>query len=132
MEQTSYSDFSVGRPSTNSLSKMPSDAGCLVPYRYFIHEVQFSPAEMDLYEDLTEQLVRAGFRVNDNGVTVGLSQTVERLLQRRRALVEQADSKIEALENVLKTIKPAGHHQNADIHFRETDSKRESKTNHGG
>ena len=82
------------------------DAGCLVPYRYFIHEVQFSPAEMDLYEDLTEQLVRAGFRVNDNGVTVGLSPTVERLLQRRRALVEQADSKIGALENVLKQSSP--------------------------
>ena len=82
------------------------DAGCLVPYRYYIHQVQFSQDEMDLYEDLTEQLVRAGFRVDDNGVTVGLSRRVERLLQRRRALVEQAESKIDSLQEALSQSDP--------------------------
>ena len=61
---------------------------------------------MDLYEELTEQLVRAGFRVDDNGVTVGLSQRVERLLQRRRALVEQTDLKIDVLERALTQSNP--------------------------
>ena len=98
--------FFGGPPVFEFSLKDAINAGCLVPYRYFIHEVQFNPAEMDLYEDLTEQLVRAGFRVNDDGVTVGLSKRVERLLQRRRALVEQADSKIEALEHVLKQSSP--------------------------
>ena len=49
---------------------------------------------MDHYEDLTEQLARAGFRISDDGRTVGLTPRVERLLRERRALVEQADSKL--------------------------------------
>ena len=99
-------DFFGGAPVFDFSLKDAIDAGCLVPYHYFIHEVQFSPDEMDLYEELTEQLVRAGFRVDDNGVTVGLSQRVERLLQRRRALVEQADLKIDALERALTQSNP--------------------------
>ena len=99
-------DFFGGPPVFEFSLKDAIDVGCLVPYRYFIHEIQFSPDEMDLYEELTEQLVRAGFRVDDNGVTVGLTQRVERLLQRRRALVEQADLKMDALERALTQTNP--------------------------
>ena len=99
-------DFFGGSPVFEFSLKEAIDAGCLVPYRYFIHQVEFSQDEMDLYEDLTEQLVRAGFRVDDNGATVGLSNRVERLLQRRRALVEQADSKIDTLERALTQSDP--------------------------
>ena len=98
--------FFGGPPVFEFSLKDAIDAGCLVPYRYFIHEVQFTQDEMGLYDDLTEQLVRAGFRVNDDGVTVGLTTRVERLLQRRRALVEQADSKVEALKGILKQSNP--------------------------
>ena len=99
-------DFFGGTPVFEFALKDAIDAGCLVPYRYYIHQVKFSQDEMDLYEDLTEQLVRAGFRVDDNGVTVGLSRRVERLLQRRRALVEQADSKIDSLQEALSQSDP--------------------------
>ena len=99
-------EFFGGPPVFEFSLKDAIDAGCLVPYRYYIHQVQFSQDEMDLYEDLTEQLVRAGFRVDDNGVTVGLSRRVERLLQRRRALVEQADSKIDSLQEALSQSDP--------------------------
>ena len=99
-------DFFGGPPVFEFSLKEAIDAGCLVPYRYFIHEVQFSTDEMDLYEDLTEQLARAGFRVDDKGVTVGLTRKVERLLQQRRALVEQADLKIDVLERALTQTNP--------------------------
>ena len=81
-------------------------SGCLVPYRYYPHIVELSIYEMEHYEDLSEQLARAGFRVDDHGRTVGLSPKVERLLRDRRALVEQADSKLDALERALKQLNP--------------------------
>lgn len=79
-------------------------AGCLAPYRYHLHEVNFETDEMDYFEDLTRKLVRAGFCVDDDGRTVGLSDRVARLLRERRALVEQADAKLNALEGQLATM----------------------------
>ena len=80
------------------------DTGCLVPYRYYPHEVKLESDEMEYYEDLTEQLVRAGFRIDDDGRTVGLSDRVARLLRDRRALVEQADAKLRVLDHKLTCI----------------------------
>ena len=82
------------------------NAGCLVPYRYYLHPVEFDRVEMEHYEDLTEQLVRAGFRITDDGQTVGLTPKVERLLRERRALVEQAGSKLIALEQAFRQMNP--------------------------
>ena len=79
-------------------------AGCLVPYRYHIHVVSFEDSEIDEYEDLTERLVRAGFRVDDDGRTVGMNSTVARLLRERRALVEQARAKLPALEAEIRRM----------------------------
>lgn len=80
------------------------DAGCLVPYQYQLRTVSFNQDEMEQYEDLTQQLVRAGFSVDDDGRTVGMSDRVARLLRDRRALVEQADEKIVALERELQLM----------------------------
>ena len=79
-------------------------SGCLVPYNYHLHVVTFEDAEIDEYEALTERLARAGFRVDDDGRSVGLSDTVARLLRERRALVEQARAKLPALEAELRRI----------------------------
>ena len=80
------------------------EAGCLAPYRYYLHVVNLETNEMEYYEDLTEQLVKAGFRIDDDGRTVGLSERVARLLRDRRALVEQADAKLRFLEHKLTCI----------------------------
>ena len=77
---------------------------CLVPYKYFIHPVEFHREEMEYYLELTEQLVRAGFRTDDDGRTVGLTPRVASLLRDRRALIEQASGKISSLELELKHI----------------------------
>ena len=80
------------------------ESGCLVPYAYYLHVVEFDATEMDQYSYLTEELVRAGFRVDDEGVTMALTPRVERLLRERRALVEQADAKLPALEAELRRM----------------------------
>ncbi len=82
-------------------------SGCLVPYEYHLHVIQFDVEEMDYYEELTAQLARAGFRIADDGRTIGLSPTAERLLRKRRALVEQASAKVDALREVLEQMGPA-------------------------
>ena len=76
----------------------------MVPYNYHVHVVSFDDGEIEEYEALTERLVRAGFRVDDDGRTVGLSATVSRLLRERRALVEQANAKLPALEAEIRRI----------------------------
>ena len=76
--------------------------GCLVPYRYYVHVVDLYPGEMEHYERLTEELVRTGFRFDDDGVTIGLTPKVKRLLRERRAVIEQADAKLGSLESELR------------------------------
>ena len=61
---------------------------------------------MERYEELTEQLARAGFRITDDGRQLGSVPKVERLLRERRALVEQANSKVAALEQALRQMNP--------------------------
>ena len=97
-------DFFGGPPIFNFSLGDAIDTGCLVSYRYYLHEVEFASDEMEYYEDLTAQLVQAGFRIDDDGITVGLSDRVARLLRDRRALVEQADAKLRVLEHLLKCI----------------------------
>ena len=96
--------FFGGPPRYEFSLKDAIQAGCLVPYKYYLHLVEFEPDEMERYEDLTDQLVRAGFRADDEGRTVGMSDRVAKLLRDRRALVEQAKGKISSLESQLKII----------------------------
>jgi superfamily II DNA or RNA helicase len=80
------------------------DAGCLVPYDYFIHRVELTSEEMERYRLLSEELIRAGFRVDDDGRMIINNPKIERLLRRRRAVLEQAENKISALrEELLRT-----------------------------
>ena len=99
-------EFFGGEPVFEFTLRDAINAGCLVPYRYYLHVVEFDTVEMEHYEDLTEQLVQAGFRITDDGRTVGLTPRVEWLLRERRALVEQAGSKLVALEQALKRMNP--------------------------
>lgn len=77
-------------------------AGCLTPYNYHLHEVSMSNNEMAEYAELTRQLGRKGFSGADNGNDAGLDSQVESLLRRRRALLEQVESKIPRLVELLR------------------------------
>lgn len=76
-------------------------SGCLVPYEYHVHFVDLTHDEAELYSDLSEELRRLGFRVDDDGESVALTARMERLLRRRRAVVEQAAGKIDELRRLL-------------------------------
>ena len=79
-------------------------AGCLVPYDYYVHEVELTDEEAERYSDLTAQLRRLGFRVDDEGQVMNLTPRTERLLRERRAVVEQACNKLGHLRNMLEAV----------------------------
>jgi superfamily II DNA or RNA helicase len=81
-------------------------AGCLTPYEYYVHEVGLTHTEMDRYVALTEELRAAGFRVDDDGRTVIANPKVERLLRERRAVLEQAQGKLDVLRDLLVASGP--------------------------
>ena len=97
-------DFFGGPPQFEFSLGEAIKAGCLVPYEYYIHPVEFQPDEMERYQELTERLIKAGFQIGDDGRTVGLTDRVASLLRDRRALVEQADAKISSLARELERI----------------------------
>lgn len=97
-------DFFGGPPQFEFSLGEAIRAGCLVPYEYYLHPVEFQNEEMERYEDLTERLIRAGFQIDDDGRTVGLTARVASLLRDRRALVEQADAKVGSLATELERI----------------------------
>lgn len=74
--------------------------GCLTPYRYHIHQVPFTDDELEKYSELSEQLARAGYGLDD-GVDLGLTERQKQLLRERRGLIEQADGKIHSLRELL-------------------------------
>src|SRR6185437_12648718 len=71
---------------------------CLVPYNYYLHPVQLTPGEQQQWEELTDKLVRAGFKGADDGPGLGkVSREVLTLLVKRRSVLEGAAAKVEAL-----------------------------------
>ncbi len=79
-------------------------AGCLTPYEYHLHEVTMSDDEFDKWTELTEELRKAGYTVDDDGRSVVPTAKAERLLRDRRSVIEQASSKIEKLQEIFKRM----------------------------
>ena len=82
-------------------------AGCLTPYQYYLHEVRMSDREVDKWTELTEELRKAGFNLDDDGQSIALTAKAERLLRDRRAVLEQASAKVEALRELLLAMGPS-------------------------
>ncbi len=82
-------------------------SGCLTPYEYHLHEVPMSDQELDKWTELTEELGKAGFMVDDDGRSVVPSARAERLLRERRAVLEQASAKIGILRELLLGLGPS-------------------------
>ena len=82
-------------------------AGCLTPYEYHLHEVAMSERELDRWTELTEELRKAGFTVDDDGRSVVPTAKAERLLRERRAVLEQASAKVGLLRELLQGMGPS-------------------------
>ncbi len=75
---------------------------CLVPYDYYLHEVQLTEAEVEEWLTLTEQLRKRGWKFTQEEGQVNLPPDIQRLLIRRRFILEQASNKLAVLKDVLQ------------------------------
>jgi len=71
---------------------------CLVEYEYYVHPVELTEDEMDAWYALTEKIGQNAWRQDDPDAD---DEYLMKLLRDRRALLENAENKIAALEEVL-------------------------------
>ena len=71
---------------------------CLVEYEYYVHPVELTEDEMDAWYALTEKIGKNAWRQEDPDSD---NEYLMKLLRDRRALLENAENKIAALEEVL-------------------------------
>ena len=71
---------------------------CLVEYDYFIHSVNLTDDEVDHWYELTELIRANAWRQEQDS---GPDEYMTKLLRDRRAILEVAENKIEALEEVI-------------------------------
>ena len=71
---------------------------CLVEYEYYVHPVELTEDEMEEWYVLTEKIRKNAWRQEDRDAD---DEYLMKLLRDRRALLENAQNKIAALENVL-------------------------------
>ncbi|MCY3826197.1 MAG: DEAD/DEAH box helicase family protein [Candidatus Dadabacteria bacterium] len=77
---------------------------CLVPYNYYMHQVDLTNDEFSEWKSLTERLIRKGFKGDADASDSGsLPRDVETLLFARRRVIESAENKVEALRQLLKS-----------------------------
>ena len=71
---------------------------CLVEYDYFIHEVHLTDVEMDRWRELTEKIRAIAWRQEEGGQP---DDYLTKLLRDRRAILEVAENKVNALRTAL-------------------------------
>ena len=77
---------------------------CLVPYDYFIHPVRLSHDEMDDWRDLTLKIKQQAWKLHSDDPAV--ADDMQRLLNRRRKILESAQAKLAALRRLLEQEPP--------------------------
>lgn len=76
---------------------------CLVPYNYYIHQVELSGDEFEEWKSLTDRLRRKGFQGDADASDSGaLTKEIARLLFARRRVIESAESKVDVLRRILQ------------------------------
>jgi superfamily II DNA or RNA helicase len=76
---------------------------CLVPYNYYLHPVELASDEEQQWDELTEKLIRAGFKGSDDETAQRPpSRDVLALLVKRRSVLEGAAAKVSALVAQMK------------------------------
>ena len=72
---------------------------CLVPYDYYLHDTHFTESELEEWVAITQRIAANRWRDEDDDYLQGL-------YRRRRAVVENAESKVPVLRSVLEGIGP--------------------------
>jgi superfamily II DNA or RNA helicase len=82
---------------------------CLVPYNYYVHPVELTEEELEEWLQLSDRLKKMGWAFDEakDGENGKISTTLQKLLNRRRRILEQANSKLDALHNILLEQNPS-------------------------
>lgn len=70
---------------------------CLVPYNYYLNPVRLSDDEHQEYAELSAKIAQSFARAGGESTTA-----MQRLLERRRLVLESAEAKVEELERLLR------------------------------
>ena len=81
---------------------------CLVPYDYYVCPVQLTPDEFGDWSELNDRIKKLGWMFGDDQKASGggLPIAIQKLLNKRRLLLEQASNKTIALRDILKKSDP--------------------------
>ena len=72
---------------------------CLVPYDYFVHPVSLNEGEMFRWHELTQKIRQNSWRNDDEP-----NAFLQKLFRDRRAILENAASKVGALKEILQSV----------------------------
>jgi superfamily II DNA or RNA helicase len=76
-----------------------------VPYYYYAHPVELSPAELVEWMDTTKQLKEKGWMLAGAKMTdAAAPKELQRLLNKRKAIIETAGAKIARLKQILSSL----------------------------
>lgn len=75
---------------------------CLVPYDYYVHPVDLTPDEMELFRELTEKIRKLAWKLEQNKSDPQL----DNLLRQRRLVVETAAGKLSKLAQLIDSDGP--------------------------
>jgi superfamily II DNA or RNA helicase len=81
---------------------------CLVPYNYYVHVVELASDELEEWLELSQKLKSMGWKFTDNqgSDSSKIPLALQRLLNRRRRILEQASGKIASLHDNLRIKNP--------------------------
>lgn len=75
---------------------------CLVPYNYYMHQVEMNTREFEKWQSLTERLKFQGCKGDvDPSESGSMSKEIQKLLLARRRVIESAENKVEVLRKIL-------------------------------
>jgi len=76
---------------------------CLVPYNYYVHLVELTPGELEEWLELSKKLKSMGWAFSEDQASENgkISTALQKLLNRRRRILEQASGKISLLRDIL-------------------------------
>lgn len=96
--------FTYFGPTVFSFTLEQAIGVCLVPYEYFVQPIGLTDEETDHWMQLTER-IKKELRKND-GQDAGDNPVLQMLLQRRRLILESAESKLSSLSRLLEREDP--------------------------
>ena len=81
---------------------------CLVPYNYYVHVIELMSDELEEWVEISNKLKLMGWKfISDQGSDGKMPLAIQRLLNRRRRVLEQAGSKITSLRDTLGNKNPS-------------------------